>query len=81
MSEVTLSPEAIRFRALIISAVWNDRFGYVDEDTFVGECPCCGFPLGVRFAGKAARATLTCHSGWCTEAEVVAKITGVGVTA
>jgi hypothetical protein len=52
--------------------------GYVDKDCFVGTCPICGYPVGVRFYGEALRVTLTCESG-CTEEEIVARIPGLRV--
>jgi hypothetical protein len=55
-------------------ADWDGQFrGYIDHDCFVGTCPVCGFAVGVRFAGYAPRATLTCEGG-CTEAEIAAQI-------
>lgn len=69
-----LSPEAIRFRELVINALWDPaRLGYLDEDSFVGTCPICGAAVAVHFAGHASRAALKCHGG-CTEAEVAAVV-------
>lgn len=67
-----LSPEAIRFRELVINALWDPaRFGYLDEDCFVGTCPVCGLAVGVEFAGCAPRATLSCLGG-CAEPDIAA---------
>lgn len=67
-----LTPEAIRFRDLVITALWDDTcFGYVNEDRFVGTCPVCGLAVGVEFAGCAPRATLSCHGG-CAEPDIAA---------
>jgi hypothetical protein len=64
-----LSPDAIRFRKLLIDTLGRDRFDYLSADLFVGECPVCGEPIGVQFAGYAPRATLRCHGG-CREEEL-----------
>jgi hypothetical protein len=75
----TLSSEAVRFRSLLIDALWDDRrFGYVDSDCFIGSCVTCGAAIVVRFAGYAPRATLDCHGG-CLEAEI-AEALGLEVT-
>jgi len=64
----------MRLRRLLIDHLWaRDCFGYVDADTFVGECICCRGPVAVRFAGAAARADLLCHWG-CSEAAIVEEI-------
>jgi hypothetical protein len=69
-----LSAEATRFRAYLIDAMWSDRrFGYVDQDCFIGSCPICAFAIGVRFAGAAPRASLDCYGG-CTEAEIADRL-------
>jgi hypothetical protein len=76
-----LSPPALEFRRVLIDALWppgSTRFGYVDELTFIGECPLCGGSVGVRFAGTAPRATLNCGNG-CSEAEIAAVLDGVRV--
>lgn len=74
MSAGTLTAEAVGFRRLLIDALWDgERFGYVDEDCFIGTCPVCGAAIGCRFAGWAPRATLNCHGG-CSEAQVVAAV-------
>ncbi len=52
--------------------------GVIDADCFVGTCPICAYPVGVRFFGTALRMTLSCESG-CSEAEVVARIRGLRV--
>jgi len=67
-----LSSEAIRFREHVINVLWDpERFGYVNEDRFVGTCPVCGLAVGVEFAGCAPRATLSCHGG-CAEPDIAA---------
>jgi hypothetical protein len=69
-----LSDEAVRFRRALIDALWSERqWGYVTEDVFIGECPVCGGPVGVHFAGYAPRATLRCHLG-CTEQEIAEQL-------
>lgn len=69
-----LSADAVKFRRLIIDALWDDRqFGYVTEDIFVGSCAVCDAPVGVHFAYGAPRAVLHCHGG-CTEAEIANRI-------
>jgi len=73
-----LSPDSIRFRNLVIDALWDEKaFFYVDADHFIGLCPLCDGAVGVRFAGLAPRATLTCHGG-CSEAEI-AELVGLRV--
>lgn len=74
MTPRKLPPESVRFRGAIIDALWDkNRFGYVDENRFIGTCPVCGFAIGVHFAGHAPRATLHCHGG-CTESEIAARL-------
>lgn len=69
-----LSEEAVRFRKLLIDTLWDEsRFGYIDQDRFIGSCPICGFAIGVTFAGRAPRAALHCHGG-CTEDEIASRI-------
>ncbi len=69
-----LSPESVRFRKSIIAALWTDHWGdYLDAERFLGECPVCGAPIGVTFAGFAPRASLDCHSG-CTEREIADRL-------
>jgi hypothetical protein len=69
-----LSRESVRFRRFVIDALWTKAsFGYIDADWFLGECPICGLPVGVRFAGRAPRASLNCHGG-CDEAAIAAAI-------
>jgi hypothetical protein len=74
-----LPTESLRFRGSIIDGVAGDgsRFYYIDKDTSVGVCPCCGGPVSIRFAGMAARAELDCHLG-CAEADI-AEALGLGV--
>ena len=74
MTRAPLSAEAIRFRDHVIDALWGqDRFYYIDSSHFVGVCPLCDFAVGVRFHGRAPRATLTCHGG-CAEGEIAEAI-------
>lgn len=69
-----LSAGSIRFRRIVISALWReDSFGYLDEDRFIGTCPLCGEAVGVTFAGRAPRASLNCHGG-CSEAELAGSL-------
>ena len=77
MTPPQLSPEAVRFRRLLIDALWTDNSGgYISADHFVGQCPICHGPVGVRFAGLAPRATLRCHNG-CSEAEIATRLQDV----
>jgi len=64
-----LSAESIKFRQLVIDRLWHSEATYINQDVFVGECPICEGPIGVRFAGGAPRVTLECHTG-CSESEL-----------
>lgn len=64
-----LPDESVEFRELLIRTLGRERFNYIGPDIFVGGCPVCGEPLGVRFHGTAPRADLNCH-GDCTRSEV-----------
>lgn len=74
MTVGSLPPVSLQFRRFVIDRLWPPHAGqYIDASCFVGRCPVCGGPIGVRFAGLAPRASLNCHQG-CSEAEVAAKL-------
>ena len=69
-----LPKESVKFRVFLVTALWDDRrFGYVDEDRFIGSCPICASALGVRFTGTAPQASLNCY-GDCAEAEIAERL-------
>lgn len=69
-----LCREALELRRKVIDACWDEkRFGYIDQNRFVGTCPLCGFALIVRFVGYAARAILDCTWG-CDESDIASRV-------
>lgn len=76
MTTEPLPPSSVRFRQIVIDALWpvdDSRAHYGSADRFAGVCPICDGTIVVQFAGRAARASLDCRGG-CREADVAARI-------
>jgi hypothetical protein len=76
-----LSQEAYEFRCAVLDRLdrWTagSDFWYVDSDTVLVVCPCCGGSLCVRFAGRGCRASVACEHS-CAESDVLDVLRSAG---